>query len=307
MNVPTNQVINITFSEPIQAGTTYNNIKVVNTVTNTAQTITKTISGNILTITSPNAWQQGIKYTITIPAKSIIDLAGNNLTNAFTSNFTIINSTDITPPTISTINPVNNAVNVPTNQVINITFSEPIQAATTYNNINIINTATNTAQTITKTISGNILTITSPNTWQQGIKYTITIPANSITDLAGNNLTNAFTSNFTIINSTDTTPPTIISTDPANNTSTTQTKIVTITFSEPIQAGSAYNNIAVLNTNENSSKDIITSISGNTLTITPTYNWLKFVKYTLTIPANSITDLAGNNLVANYTTSFTIT
>ena len=58
---------------------------------------------------------------------------------------------------------------------------------------------------------------------------------------------------------------------------------------------------------ENSSKDIITSISGNTLTITPTYNWLKFVKYTLTIPANSITDLAGNNLVANYTTSFTIT
>ena len=80
---------------------------------------------------------------------------------------------------------------------------------------------------------------------------------------------------------------------------------MTITFSEPIKAGSAYSSISMLNTYENESKDIVTSISGNTLTITPTYNWLAFVKYTLTIPANSITDLNGNNLLSDYTTSFT--
>ena len=80
---------------------------------------------------------------------------------------------------------------------------------------------------------------------------------------------------------------------------------MTIIFNVPIKAGSAYNSITVINTNENSAKDIITSISGNTLTITPTYNWLQLVKYTLTIPANSITNLTGNNLLTPYTSSFT--
>ena len=304
INVPTNKVINITFSEPIQAGTAYNNIKIVNNNTNTAQTITKTITNNILTITS-SAWQQGTTYTLTIPANSITDLTGNNLTNTYTSNFTTTTTTDTTPPTITSTDPANNAINVPTNKVINITFSEPIQAGTAYNNIKIVNNNTNTAQTITKTITNNILTITS-SAWQQGITYTLTIPANSVTDLTGNNLTNTYTSNFTATTTADTTPPTITSTDPANNTSALPTKIMTVTFSEPIQAGSAYSNISMLNTYENAAKDIVTSISGNILTITPTYNWLQFVKYTLTIPANSITDLAGNNLVATYTTSFTI-
>ena len=81
---------------------------------------------------------------------------------------------------------------------------------------------------------------------------------------------------------------------------------MTITFSEPIMAGSAYSSIVMMNTNENADKPIVTSISGNVLTIKATYNWLKYVKYQLTIPANSITDLAGNNLAANYVTSFKI-
>ena len=207
---------------------------------------------------------------------------------------------------MTSIDPANNSTNVPTTKTITITFSEPIQTGTAYNNIQVMNTVTNTAQTITTTISGNTLTITSPNNWTQGVGYTITIPANSITDLSGNGLTNTFTSNFTITNTTGTTQPTVTSTNPANNTSTTPTMIMTVTFNEPIQAGSAYSNISMLNTNENSSKDIITSISGNTLTITPTYNWLEFVTYILTIPANSITDMAGDNLASDYTTSFTI-
>ena len=110
----------------------------------------------------------------------------------------------------------------------------------------------------------------------------------------------------TSINVTGTSVPvSVVSTDPVNGTPNVPgNKVLTIIFNVPIKAGSAYNSITVVNTNENSAKDIITSISGNTLTITPTYNWLQLVKYTLTIPANSITDLTGNNLLTAYTSKF---
>ena len=111
----------------------------------------------------------------------------------------------------------------------------------------------------------------------------------------GTSNVNASANNQTVntsINITATSVPvSVVSTDPVNGApNVPANKVMTIIFNVPIKAGSAYNSISMLNTNDNSAKDIITSISGNTLTITPTYNWLKFVKYTLTIPANSITD-----------------
>ena len=307
MNVPGNKVMNITFNVPIKAGSAYSSIVMKNTNDNSAKPILTSIAGNILTITPTYNWLQFVTYQLTIPINSITDLSGNTLTSAFITSFKCNNVADTTPPTITTTDPANNANNVPTNKIITINFNEPIQTGTTYNNIKIINTNTNLAQTITKTISGNILTITSPNAWLNGVKYTLTIPANSITDLTNNNLTTDYITNFTTINSTDTTPPTITTTDPTNNaTKVASNKVITITFNEPIQTGSAYSSIVMMNTNDNSVKPIVTSIAGNILTIKGTYNWLKFVTYKLTIPANSITDLAGNSLTTDYITSFKI-
>jgi peptidoglycan/xylan/chitin deacetylase (PgdA/CDA1 family)/methionine-rich copper-binding protein CopC len=306
-NVPGNKVITITFNVPIKAGSAFSSIKMMNTNENADKPIVASISGNVLTITPTYNWLQFVTYKLTVPVNSITDLSGNTLASAFTMSFKCNNVADTTAPTVSSTDPVNNAINVAINKAITITFSEPIQAGNTYNNIKVVNTSTNQAQTITKTINGNILTITSPTTWLNAIKYTITIPTNSIKDLTGNNLTTDYTTNFTTITTTDTTPPTITSTDPVNNaTNVPNNKVMTITFSEPIMAGSAYSSIVMMNTNENADKPIVTSISGNVLTIKATYNWLKYVKYQLTIPANSITDLAGNNLAANYVTSFKI-
>jgi peptidoglycan/xylan/chitin deacetylase (PgdA/CDA1 family)/methionine-rich copper-binding protein CopC len=306
-NVPGNKVITITFNVPIKAGSAFSSIKMMNTNENADKPIVASISGNVLTITPTYNWLQFVTYKLTVPVNSITDLSGNTLASAFTMSFKCNNVADTTAPTVSSTDPVNNAINVAINKAITITFSEPIQAGNTYNNIKVVNTSTNQAQTITKTINGNILTITSPTTWLNAIKYTITIPTNSIKDLTGNNLTTDYTTNFTTITTTDTTPPTITNTDPVNNaTNVPNNKVMTITFSEPIMAGSAYSSIVMMNTNENADKPIVTSISGNVLTIKATYNWLKYVKYQLTIPANSITDLAGNNLAANYVTSFKI-
>ncbi len=83
-------------------------------------------------------------------------------------------------------------------------------------------------------------------------------------------------------------------------------KVIKITFSEPITAGSAYNSITVKNS-AGASKQMTTSISGNVLTLTPVYPYLTGYKYTVNIPADAVKDTAGNGLATDYTNSFTIT
>ena len=307
VNVPGNQAITITFNSPIQADSAYNNIVVTNTNNlndTTSKPITTSILGDTLTITPTYNWLSLVKYKVTIPFNSISDLLGSNLASNYTMNFT--SYTDTTSPTITGTDPANNT-DVTANGVISITFSKPIQEGNSYDSISIIDKNTNLAQRITKTITSNVLTISSPDAWLIGDTYVLTLPVNSVTDLSGNNLTSAYTTSFICNSAADTTQPTIISTDPLDGaTGVTVDKVITVTFSEPIEASSTYNNIAMVNTLDSSAKPITTSISGNTLTITPTYNWLSKANYTLTIPKNSVTDLSGNNLASDYTTSFTV-
>jgi predicted outer membrane repeat protein len=103
------------------------------------------------------------------------------------------------------------------------------------------------------------------------------------------------------------TNPTVTSSDPTNNAgNVNSSKVVTVTFSKTIKAGTNYNNILVKNTNDNSTKSVSKAISGNTLVITPTNKWLDYVKYQITIPSSSISDTRGYNLLSTYTTSFTV-
>ncbi len=101
-------------------------------------------------------------------------------------------------------------------------------------------------------------------------------------------------------------PITVTNSDPINGAiNVAANKVITLTFNVPIKAGSAYNNIKMINVNDNSDKPITKSISGNILTITATYNWLQKATYQLTLPINSICDISGNGLESAITTSFT--
>jgi hypothetical protein len=75
-----------------------------------------------------------------------------------------------------------------------------------------------------------------------------------------------------------------------------------VTFSEPISTGAGYENITL----KRGTTTVTTTkaISGNTLTITPTAAMPKNTSHSVTIPANAITDLAGNTMTANYSFSF---
>ena len=94
----------------------------------------------------------------------------------------------------------------------------------------------------------------------------------------------------------------IVPTTGANNITTTQ--VITITFSRPIQPGSAYGNINVKNA-AGVSAGITKTINGNNLTITPNYGWTPGTTYTINLPTNCINSTNGAPLAAAYTSNFT--
>ncbi|WP_177225327.1 Ig-like domain-containing protein, partial [Neomoorella thermoacetica] len=103
----------------------------------------------------------------------------------------------------------------------------------------------------------------------------------------------------------DQVPPAVTTTDPANGaTGVAVTKAVAITFSENIQAGAAYDSIALKDGSGNSVA-FTKSISGSVLTITPSANLAYSTIYTVSLPAAAVQDLAGNALASPFTFSFT--
>ncbi len=273
INVPTSQVITLTFSDPIEAGSAYSSISL--TQGSTTASISKTISGNTLTIKPTSLLFAGTSYTINLPANSV-----NGLVTPFTSSFTTV------PPTVTSVNPTVGAINVPTSQVITLTFSDPIEAGSAYSSISL--TQGSTTASISKTISGNTLTIKPTSLLFAGTTYTINLPANSV-----NGLVTPFTSSFTTV------PPTVTSVNPtvgAINVPTSQ--VITLTFSDPIEAGSAYSSISL--TQGSTTAPISITIKGNTLTIKPTSLLFAGTTYTINLPANSV-----NGLVTPFTYSFT--
>jgi autotransporter family porin len=121
-------------------------------------------------------------------AKSILKggtTAGVATVSAKIDNQTVNKFITVTPLNVKSINPPNGAVNVSTNKVINVTFSESIKAG---NNWIVLTNSNGTEITFTKTISGNVLTITPTTILAKGVKYTILFHTGCVTDLAGNPL-----------------------------------------------------------------------------------------------------------------------
>ncbi len=96
-------------------------------------------------------------------------------------------------PAVVSVDPVNNAVNVQANKVINLTFSNPIEMGS--GQIELKNSIGSAIAFITS-INGSTLTITPTNLLKNG-KYTLTLYNGSLTDLFGNSL-EFYSSSFTV-------------------------------------------------------------------------------------------------------------
>jgi methionine-rich copper-binding protein CopC len=284
VNVPSNKVIKVTFNENIKPGN--NNITLVNSG-GKEQALTKSIIGNVLTITPTSGALTESKYRLMIYPGAVTDLAGNPVALK-TSYFIVGNS-----PNITSIDPANNAVNVPLNKEIKVTFNENIKPGNNFNLIELKNSG-GIAVAIIKSIptfyGGNVLTITPTSGALTESKYTLTIPYGAITDLAGNPVALKISS-FIAGNS-----PKITSIDPANNAvNVPSNKVIKVTFNENIKIGNI-NCIQLTTMGLKSTGPPVAftySIIGNIMTIKPT-NALTEGIYKLKFQPNAVTDLAGN-------------
>lgn len=296
-NVAVGNNVTIKFSETILAGTNYGNITVKNSSGAVAQ-VTKTISGDTLTI-NPNSNLFGnTKYTVTIPSGAVKDSAGAALVNQYTFSFTTGANT---APTVKSTTPANSVVNVPNYNNISIKFSEDIFSGTNYSNITVKNSS-GTVIAITKSITGDTLLI-HPNSYlADNTKYTVTIPAGSVKD--NQNLGLVSQNVFSFTTAANTAPIVVRASLPS--TALDYGNQISVKFSEAIFSGTNYGNITVRNAS-GSVIGITKSISGDTLSIDPKGNLAGNAKYTVTIPASSVKDSKGLALSSQYTFTFSIT
>ncbi|HKI97842.1 MAG TPA: Ig-like domain-containing protein [bacterium] len=236
-----------------------------------------------------------------------VDFTDDNGNAASRSTSVTVVSTDSTPPSVSSVSPVDTATEVALDAVVTATFSEPIAPAT-------LDTSTFTVSDGVGPITGTVTydpgtltaTFTPSAPLQENTTYTADIAA-SVTDLAGNALGSAYTWGFTSV--VDGTPPTVVSTSPAANaTNVADSAVITATFSEPIAAATLTGNFTVSDGSGNIAGTVTYDAPTRTATFTPASPLTGNTVYTAKLNTN-VTDQAPtpNALAAAKTWSFATT
>jgi hypothetical protein len=301
-NVPVNQALSAVFSEAMLAST----------VTNVSFTLTAgaatPVAGSVVyvNLTATFTPAANLAFSTTFTGKLAVtlkDLAGNALAAQYTWTFSTGTAPDTTPPTVSSVNPLANATNVPVNQAISAVFSEPM----------LVSTVTTVSMTLTAgaatPVAGSVTCVGSTATFtpSANLAFSTTFTGKltvAVKDLAGNALAAQYTWTFSTGTAPDTTPPTVTSVNPANlATSVPVNQIVTAVFSE-LMASATITGVSFTLT-QGAATPVAGSVScpGSTLTFTPTANLAPGQTFNAKI-TTAVTDLAGNALAANYLWSF---
>lgn len=147
---------------------------------------------------------------------------------------------------------------------------------------------------------------------QQPIQQPTMNVVNIITQAIQQALGTSFTSNPTTSTDsgpsspTDNQPPTVTNTDPVSGaTNVPADKTIILTFSESIQSSTNYSSITVKDY-YNQTMVIDKVINNSILTISTLSSFNGGMTYTVNIPAGAVRDLAGNQLLNNFTFTFTV-
>jgi hypothetical protein len=222
---------------------------------------------------------------------------------------------DGTPPTVTTTSPPAGATGVPGSTTVIVNFSEALDPSTVNAStifLTPLGGGTPVAATVSYAAGSTSVTLTPTAPLVQNANaYTLTIKGglNGVKDLAENPLAADYTSSFTTV---DTTPPTVSGVSPPSGaTGVPGTVVITATFSEAVNQ-STLTAATVYLTPAGSTIPVAASLSyaptTNTVSLTPSAPLATDANnYTLTVKSGpaGVTDLAGNPLAADFTSSFT--
>lgn len=220
---------------------------------------------------------------------------------------------DVTPPTISSTTPADNAVGVSITSNISINFSENISWGT--GSLTLYDGSNNVIQTVSSgnpnvTITGSNFFYNPPTNLVINTPYYIQIDATAFKD-AANNFFAGISDNTTLnFNTNDVTAPALVASPfiPADNSiGVALTTPLSLTFNEAIQAGTGEIQLYTAAGTLVEAYDVLTSplisFSGSVVTINPTDLALN-TSYYVNVQSGAIKDMFNNNYAgfANTTT-----
>ncbi len=301
-----NSVVNITFSEAMDASTingTNITLRLSSSGASATGTVTYNATSHVATFTPASALGSPANYTVTV-STGAKDVAGNAMAAAFQSTFT---TADFTAPTVVSTVPANLATSVPVTTVVTATFSKAMDPATintTTFTLKVTATSTPVTGTVTYNAATNTATFTPSASLASATTYTATITTGA-RDTFGNALVSNF--NWTFITA-DIVPPFVNSITPTpGQTNVAITTAVNIQFSETMDASTINStNITVKNTATSALvAGTVTYSAANSIgTFTPTAPLSNGTQYTVTV-TTGVKDLAGNSMVSQFTSTFT--
>jgi Big-like domain-containing protein len=212
----------------------------------------------------------------------------------------LLGAIDSSPPAVVSTIPANNAVNVPGNNAVLVTFSEPVTgiSATTFT---LLTNGVASSGTVTFIAASNTAVFTPSAPLPAGAVNTATITT-AVTDISGNPLAAPVVFSFT---STvpDNTPPQIVSISPAaNETKVPTTKIITVTFNEPMAPASV--NELTFTLSGGVTGKVTYDPKTDTATFAPDRPLSFNHPYTITISAN-VKSLGNVPMSSEFTSTFT--
>jgi hypothetical protein len=296
VGVALNKIVTATFSVPMDPATlTASTFTLKQGSTSISGTVSYT--GTIASFTPGVNLLSGTVYTATITtgAKNIL---GTPLSANYIWTFTT--SAAKAPPTVISTDPPNNATAVPLNQIVTATFSQVMTplSVTNTGNFTIKNGSNNVTGSVT--YSGNTAIFSPTNLLLSNTVYTGTI-TNSVKNSSGVAMVANYTWTFT---TSSTNPPTVILTSPLNNaTSVALNKVLTATFSVPMNPLDINPTTFTLKTGNTFITGAI-SYAGTTASFTPTVDLISGTVYTATITTGA-KNLANVPLASNYVWNFT--
>ncbi|HUX95786.1 MAG TPA: Ig-like domain-containing protein [Bacteroidales bacterium] len=228
--------------------------------------------------------------------------SGMGLLNDYTWSFTTGALPDVTKPTVTLTDPLNNATGVVISKLIVVSFSEAMDPST-------IASLTYTLKQGSTSVAG-IVSYTGMNatfTPSANLAYSKVytgVVTTGAKDVEGNSLAVDYAFSFTTADAPDTALPMVNSTDPLNNaTEIAADKTVAFTFSEAMNASTI--NASTLTLTQGTTPVAGTvGYSDMTATFTPSANLAAGTTYTATV-TTGVKDLAGNALAANLVWTFT--
>jgi hypothetical protein len=298
--VSTQPGIQLQFSEAVQHVTSTSLTLHEESINGTAVAIGTIIAGanNTYTFSPTAVLNQQTTYYVVL-GSGITDMAGNALADT-NFNFT---TGDFNAPTVSIVNPNNNATGVSTQPSIQLQFSEAVQNVTSTNLTLHQGSINGTAVAIGAITAGanNTYTFSPTAALNQQTTYYVVL-GSGITDMAGNALADT---NFSFVTG-DFNAPTVSIVSPSNNATGVSTQPnIQLQFSEAVQKVTS-TNLSLHQGSINGTAVVIGAITAganNTYTFSPTAALNQQTTYYVVL-GSGITDMAGNALAD---TSFSFT